>query len=250
MKYLTSEWYDLCQKTSLHFGMRVHKGAAQKDEAVYQHLRKRKEKAFIEDQREWDSIAFLREQGTNVGVGEPIEKYKEAFREFQESIHTRIYKKLPLDIQSQIADSRMFVLGYCTKEVKRKIKNLSLQYDKNTHDILMECFRVQKEENISDDMLTNIGFHDCEVASCQFDQNIVIRMERSSGYTDYNRVIFHEAKIIKQEKPIEGSTWLYNELYRNREGYEVHILFLGPNTYETHEFTVNCKDITFHIDSF
>ncbi|MBF4692101.1 DUF4085 family protein [Fusibacter ferrireducens] len=247
MKYLTSEWYELCQKTSLHFGMRVHKGAIHKAEAVYQRLRKRKEKVFIEDQREWDLLRSLREQAPDGHIHESIDKYKKAFSEFQEIMYTKKYEQLPATIQSQIADPRMFALGYCTKEVKRQLKRLSLENDRRTRAILEEFFRVQKEENIPEDMITNIGFHDCEVASCQFAQDIAIQMEASSGYTDYNRVIFHEAKVIKQEESLVGSTWLYNELYRNQEGYEVHVLFLGPNGYKTHEFTLSCKDITFHI---
>jgi hypothetical protein len=52
MKYLTKEWYELCQQMGLHFGMRVHNGAEGYDEALYLRLYKRKEKEFIKMQRE------------------------------------------------------------------------------------------------------------------------------------------------------------------------------------------------------
>ena len=52
MKYLTKEWYELCQQTGLHFGMRVHNGAEGYDEALYLRLYKRKEKKFVKMQRE------------------------------------------------------------------------------------------------------------------------------------------------------------------------------------------------------
>ena len=52
MKYLTKEWYELCQQTGLHFGMRVHNGAEGYDEALYLRLYKRKEKEFVKMQRE------------------------------------------------------------------------------------------------------------------------------------------------------------------------------------------------------
>ncbi|EGD48073.1 hypothetical protein Cpap_2760 [Ruminiclostridium papyrosolvens DSM 2782] len=52
MRYLTKEWYDLCQRTGLHFGMRAHKGAGQKDEALYLRLYKRKEQQFIKKENE------------------------------------------------------------------------------------------------------------------------------------------------------------------------------------------------------
>lgn len=40
MKYLTKEWYELCQKTGLHYGIRVHKGAHKRDDALYECLHK------------------------------------------------------------------------------------------------------------------------------------------------------------------------------------------------------------------
>lgn len=52
MKYFTNEWYDLCQRTDLHLGMRVHKRAHVRDEALYLRLYKRKEKEFVNLQRE------------------------------------------------------------------------------------------------------------------------------------------------------------------------------------------------------
>jgi hypothetical protein len=52
MKYLTKEWYNLSQQTGLHFGMRVHKDAARKDEGLYLRLKKRKENEFIKMERE------------------------------------------------------------------------------------------------------------------------------------------------------------------------------------------------------
>lgn len=51
MKYLTKEWYGLCQRTGLHFGMRVHKSAYVRDEVLYLRLYKRKEKEFVRQRR-------------------------------------------------------------------------------------------------------------------------------------------------------------------------------------------------------
>jgi len=52
MRYLTKEWYELCQLTDFHFGMRVHKDVARRDEGLYLRLYKRKEKEFIKLERE------------------------------------------------------------------------------------------------------------------------------------------------------------------------------------------------------
>ncbi|GGG71689.1 DUF4085 family protein [Paenibacillus radicis (ex Gao et al. 2016)] len=52
MKYFTKEWYELCQRTGLHFGMRVHKSAYVRDEALFLRLYNRKEKEFLIQERE------------------------------------------------------------------------------------------------------------------------------------------------------------------------------------------------------
>lgn len=52
MKYLTKEWYELCQRTGLHYDMKVNNGAAVYNEALYLRLYKRKEKEFNKIQHE------------------------------------------------------------------------------------------------------------------------------------------------------------------------------------------------------
>jgi hypothetical protein len=75
MKYLTKEWYELCQQTGLHFGMRVHNGAEGYDEALYLRLYKRKEKEFVKMQREAYDVdpRFMLEQDGCTLV--PLDKF-------------------------------------------------------------------------------------------------------------------------------------------------------------------------------
>jgi hypothetical protein len=75
MKYLTKEWYELCQQTGLHFGMRVHNGAEGYDEALYLRLYKRKEKEFVKMQREAYDVGprFMLEQDGCTLV--PLDKF-------------------------------------------------------------------------------------------------------------------------------------------------------------------------------
>lgn len=40
MKFRTKEWYETCQRTGLHFGMRIHRGAYELDEALFLRLYK------------------------------------------------------------------------------------------------------------------------------------------------------------------------------------------------------------------
>ncbi|HWQ50951.1 MAG TPA: hypothetical protein VN369_04020, partial [Terriglobales bacterium] len=156
MKYLTKEWYELCQRTGLHFGIRAHKGAAVYDEALYLRLYKRKENAFVKMQREVYDVdpGFMLEQDgctlvpldkfvsgeeiteddktvycmppeERARIQKLIEEYdarppfdekkcREEFRILQETQKKQTADRLPHELSQQIADMRVFSLGYCT----------------------------------------------------------------------------------------------------------------------------------------
>lgn len=52
MKYLTKEWYELCQRTNLYFDMKINDRAKEFNEDFYLRMYKRKEKTFVKLQRE------------------------------------------------------------------------------------------------------------------------------------------------------------------------------------------------------
>jgi hypothetical protein len=67
MKYLTKEWYELCQRTWLDFNMKVNNGAAVFDEALYMQIYKIKEDEFVKMQNEiydTDPSSLLTEDGS------------------------------------------------------------------------------------------------------------------------------------------------------------------------------------------
>lgn len=283
MRYLTKEWYNLCQMTGLHFGMRSHKGTYQKDEDLYLRLKKRKEKEFIKMERElydydprktleiYDDSVFIsadkfitgeeiRDEDTivyhmteeekdvfNKRIEEydsrgpfDVDKYKMEFDKRQDIIQSENINNIPSNLYSQIADPRVFALGYCTKEILSQLKELSKENKIKVNEALDEYRRAQNEEAVPEQLQERFGFHDCQVMSCEFNQDIVFYLDTSGGFTDNNKITFKDAKIIKQEKPLEESYWLYEELYIVQDGYEAHMLFWGE---DIHELTIKCKDI-------
>lgn len=283
MKYLTKEWYDLCQQTDLHFGVRVHRGAENYDEALYSRLYKRKENVFVNEQREIYNVdpRFMLEQDDGIIVsldafisGETIseedtmiyhmsteekeriqqlieeydsrppfdeEKSKEEFRFIQELERKEIVDRLPNELYQQIADIRVFSLGYCTEDILRQLKELSKENEKKVNQILNEYSKAQEAEIIPQDIQENYGFHDCLITELTVGKkDVMIHLDTSGGFTNFNEVTFSGAEIIKQDGPINGSTWLYEELYGTENGYEAHILFAGE---EMAELVIQCHDI-------
>ena len=283
MKYLTKEWYELCQQTGLHFGMRVHNGAEGYDEALYLRLYKRKEKKFVKMQREVYDVdpRFMLEQDGCTLVpldkfanGEVIneedkvvyhmspeekdsiqklikeydirppfdeKKCREEFSSIQEMAKKENVDRLPHELYQQIADVRVFSLGYCTKEILSQLKDLSKENEKKMNRVLNEYSKAQQEENIPQIIRERFGFHDCEVTEFTVGKkDVVMRLDTRGGFTNFNMITFVASEIIKQEGHIVGSTWLYEELYRMENGYEAHILFAGE---EMPEFIIRCNDI-------
>ncbi len=282
MRYLTKEWYQLCQQTYLYFGLRVHKGAIRRDEQLYLRLYKRKEKEFIQMEREVYDVdpRFMLEQEGMVFVpadklinGEEIkeketliyhmsdeercritklieeydsrppfdaEKSKKEFRKRQENFENDLIDRIPEEVYIQITDPRVFALGYCTKDILNQLKRYSRENGKKVDEILSESRKMLAKQEVPDELSKRFAFHDCKVIHFESGSDIELYFDTSGGFTEYNKIVFHNAQIIKKESPVEESVWLYEELYCNYSGYEAHMLFTGEII---HELTISCKDI-------
>lgn len=282
MKYLTKEWYKLCQRTCLHFGMKVIKGASVYNEELYNRLYKRKENEFVRVQHnfyDFDPRIMLEDDGkvfkplmilSNSEMFEedeivyhmPIEereriqklieeydvrppfdevKCREEFRDIQETFKIiQVKEKLPMELIDQIADIRLFALGYCTRKVLNQLEGISNENEMKVNSISKECMNAQQAEKIPQSIKEAFGFHDCRVTDFIVDKDIVMRLNTQGGFTDLNKITFVSSEIIKEDKFIVGSVWIYHELYCMENGYEAHIL-LERN--ELSELIIRCKDI-------
>ncbi|OBR64125.1 hypothetical protein A7K91_16025 [Paenibacillus oryzae] len=282
MRYLTKEWYEQCQQTGLHFGKRSHKGAYIHDDELYRRLYKRKEKAFVQLEREMydiDPRYMLKQDGaplvplSKVLNGEEISEADlivfEMPPEQREHIHQLIaafdvrppfdesgsqaefrsrhewqcesaFHSLPAELSSRIADKRLFALGYCTNEILTELKKLSKENERKIRRVMDECNKVRQGEDIPDSIAHTFGFHDCKVTELVVNKNIVMRLDTKGGFTSLNKVTFKDAQIIKQDQYIEGSHWLYEELYKVDSGYEAHMLFSGE---KMADLIIRCSDI-------
>ncbi|WNS44714.1 DUF4085 family protein [Paenibacillus sp. MMS20-IR301] len=283
MRYLTQEWYELCQRRGLHFGMRVHRGAAAKDEALYTRLYARKEKAYLKLEREIydvDPRFMLEHDGAELvsaralsGSGEikdediiiyrmpPEEKLhiekliadydvrppfdvtgsKYKFKEIHGWSCEDQARRLSGELYEQIADIRVFTLGYCTKEVLHQLKRESKANESQTGAVMSEYRSAQQAEAIPDHIKDKFHFHDCTVTGIHISEDMVIRLDTDGGFTHLNQITLLKAEILRQDAHVPGSSWLYEELYVVNGGYEVHVLLSGAGGMQ--ELIVRCKDI-------
>ncbi|KOY16801.1 DUF4085 family protein [Paenibacillus xylanivorans] len=281
MKYLTKDWYETCQQTGLHFGLRVHNGA------LFQRLYKRKEKEHIKQEREIydiDPRYMLEHDGqvlTRVDKafsGEEVaeedqmvyhmppeerthienliaeydacppfdeKKCKEEYKEAMEWNFQYKAEHLPKELVEQIADIRVFTLGYCTREILQQLKKQSAENTKEMDRVSKEYMEAILAQDIPGEIHSRVQFHDCTVTELLTGDEVVIRFDTHGGFTNINKVTLVAPEIIKQEGEIVGSYWLYQELYRIDQGYELHVLFGGEHM---PELIVRCADILVEVE--
>ena len=283
MKYLTKEWYELCQRTNLYFDMRVNEYAKVYDEALFLRLYKRREREFVKTQREVYDVdpRFMMEHDGEIFI--PVDKFitgealseedkivyhmsaeekehirklievydarppfdedkcKEKFAALQKIRQKEAADKLPPTLISRIADMSVFALGYCTKEIFHGLKVISKKNTVEMNRVLNEYRRAQQRENIPSNILEIFNFHDCQVTDfLVVGNNIVMKFDTSGGFSDYNKIVFVSSEIIKQDGQIINGIWLYEELYRVDNDYEIHMLITGD---KLSELTIRCSDI-------
>jgi len=171
-----------------------------------------------------------------------MERSKQMFRERIDNMLLYVKHRLPSEIYHRIRDIRLFALGYCTSEIYADIKKFSIENQKYTNQMMEELFSVRRLQEIPETISQNFNFHDCRVLQLEQskEKNYIIHLDPSGGFTEYNKVTFVNAEVIKEEPNIIGLSWIYDEIYSTSNGYEVHVLFDGGSL---SELIVHCEDI-------
>ncbi|NLC34182.1 MAG: DUF4085 family protein [Erysipelothrix sp.] len=171
------------------------------------------------------------------------EVYKDLFKQRLDINIKQLEKDLPKEVYNDIADIRLFALGYCSKEVYKQLKKISMINDKESKKILKQYHEIQSQQDIPEEIRDKFGFHDSIVTEViQEQNNITLRLDNKGGFSDVESVTFIDATLIKQDDNLEGKHWIYNELYKNEEGYEVHVLLAGETMLD---YIIQSKDIQF-----
>ncbi|WP_433751919.1 DUF4085 family protein [Paenibacillus amylolyticus] len=169
-----------------------------------------------------------------------IKKVYQMAAEERERIEKLIADYYVRQIFEQIADIRVFTLGYCTKEVMLQLKKQSAENRREMERVSDEYWEAIIAQDIPDEIHRRVQFHDCTVTELLTREEVLIRFDTRGGFTNINKLTLVAPEIIKQDGGIVGTYWLYQELYRIDNGYELHVLFDGENM---PELIVRCVDI-------
>jgi len=282
VKYFTKEWYELCQKESYHFALRADKRAETFSEEYFEKLYKKAVAEHIAMMERVNSVKFediypeefyCEPLGDYVLSQEEIEELKAEYYERREAAkycfetmdrsvvpssekrkfrrnwkcQMEIYNKnLPSEILDMVADIRVLALGNASAEVKKAITAFCRDNEKTVNKTMSDYWKYYKKAFGKNEPHFADGFdlHDCYVTSChKSGKNIVMHLE--GGMTNTTRVVFRDTEVLCREEPLRGAWWLYDELYKTENGYEMHVLLYKK---ELVYFTLTCTDVEIYSD--
>lgn len=229
MKYFTKEWYKLSQQTSLHYGLHILATAETVDEQLFERLYKNKERKHIIFQRKLyntdprhmfpfggyipleeiiDLSSIPDEHKITINPSEEEMKQLEegivSFENrplFDEHLHKQEFSeackfnldllsfKYPRDILSQVADYRVFALGYCTKQIYRQLKERSRSNSKMIRQISEAALNARLQQNINEAFYREIRFHDCKVVNVIKGEHLVLKLMEALHLTIKSRLL-------------------------------------------------------------
>lgn len=261
MKYCTKEWYQTMQKTDFHLLLKVSKKAEVFSEEYYRELYVKKETEQMRMDEEVSKVTFeeicfeeefpsheeydkaRKDFEKNSTKFDPEETKKNFRVNFEESIEY-LKSSLPADILAKVADIRVLALDCCTAEVKRLITKFCKNNEK-TVELAMKKLEKAEQEQFGENIpyFASESFHDCLITSLEKSgKDIVIKLDNSGGFTDCTGIVFKNAEIIEQDGDLSGAWWLYDEIYKTDNGFEIHALLEND---ELMYLTLKCEKTEF-----
>lgn len=251
MNYFTKEWYELCQKTSAHFGLEEDEKAEFFSEEYFQELyNQRLNELILEEVIAKHEIVKVK--GVYI-EHKPLDSKKVAEDFKQSLVHNQEHIKniLPEQILGRIADIRVFVLRKATRQVIKDMTHYCQENRKLTMKTIEDYQKYYKNalESLDKSVVERINFHDCTVIGIEQTENaLTLLFDNSGGFTNITKMHLKNYEIVKQDALLQNSWWLYHEIYKTNGKYELHVLLLKKDKSLTEgliEFTVSAEHISF-----
>ncbi|MEW9095469.1 MAG: DUF4085 family protein [Clostridiaceae bacterium] len=238
------------KKTSAHFSLEEAEEAEYFCEEYFQKLYNEKLMEWLTLREEDASYRRGREEAKESYIPtEPFNREKESKEFHKFFIYDQEYIKeiLPKEILEKIADIRVYVLGKASCEVIKYVTAFCKHNQKLVKKTIEEYRKYYKKALKSFDrtIIRNIIFHDCIIIDIkETEQSLSILFDNSGGFTNINEMKFENYEIIKQDTSLENSWWLYEEIYKTKDKYELHVLLRNKNA-NLVEFIISAEHISF-----
>ena len=274
LKFYTKEWYELMQKTDYTTGLKAIPDKNYSDKEIKAFYDSDLKKEIARDKK---LHKLMGSGGSGFGLlldgfgmkSLPFEA-EDAQREFDPSETVSCFKESYRNLLrfaadnfppwvAETVDKRLLALWRMPKSALEKLKAEERENKRKFNAINRKAERALSLQEIPDHIKAAFCYHDAAVLNISKQGKNTVMYLRKDGYwpdddTPYAKIIFKNVawqerevgivlRCVKDEENIVSSRcfYLYDELYRNDDGFEVHMMFWcgGKPKY----FTVSCEDL-------
>ena len=151
-------------------------------------------------------------------------------------------KQFPQWVQESV-DKRLLALNRIPENAYKRLKKEEQVNRRAFEKINAKATSVLEQQDIPDEIRSQFRFHDASVLAIKkVRSNVELYLKKDGGWpndtTPYIKLIFKNVRQFDREKGFSlrlklnkwgdlrtGCTYLYDELYRTENGYEVHMMF-------------------------
>ena len=239
MKTFTKEWYKKMQCVHYYIGLKINNDINKNnEEEIYKKVYETKKEEYI---KYWTNVDDLIKKLSGMNKNNSENDLIIIFDRQNKERTEYIKKILPETIINKITSIRLLSFDYCTQDEYEIIKSYCKDCEKTINESIKKYDEYIKK-TFKDNELKFIeeSFHDCLIKKCKKDDNnLVLKLDNKGGFTDKKKIIFKNVNIILDED-IVNNTYIYDEIYKNNNKYEVHVL-TGDD--ELRELILECEDI-------
>lgn len=260
MKYFTKDWYHKMQKTSMYVLLKIDERCNDYSEELYNLLYEEEKNKYVSLMSFWEDFdAFCNLMNSTDDTFKDLdeESKRKKFQElrdeefgglsltevFDEKLNNGINTlkgKLSDEILNEVKDIRVLALGYASSDVYNKIEKFCKDNEKFVNEQCDKYSLYEKEAFNEDFDFLNINWHDSFVVSAdviESDFEMVIDNIVSGTKT----ISFKNCNIILNDGNLNDCRWLYEEVYKINDGFEVHILVCDESGLK--EIILQCSEV-------
>lgn len=233
MRYMTKQWYQTMQDSGLGVCLEADERAGAYSEEVFRSVYQEKLDAWLLEREK--ICGFL---------SEPFDAQRErqSFAELYTRELAQYQTRTPGDILSKVADMRILALGLCTEAVRDAMEQYRRNCQETVERTMEEYWDAYKARGLDRVWTGDHSLHDSQVRHLrQEGEDLVLEFDREDeDWHTVSQIRFRDAGILRQEASVENAWWLYDEIWRVDNGYEVHVLLYRDAPVE---LIVSCSDV-------
>ena len=250
MRYYTKEWYQLMQGLHYVSGMTVLPDKEYTEEEIRGFYDADLAEEIERDRRIYEELNLPFDPAETI----------QCFEECYQGVKKYCLNSYP-EWAREFIDPRLVALNRITEGIYNRLKELEDANQAAFDAINAEAQAVLDRQNIPEEIHSIFRFHDAEVLTLKRrgrDAELYLSYgeELPDGKSPYMKVTFKNISFIEREKGLvfrkkvnghgiwsSSITYLYDELYRTDNGYEVHMLLWSGSGLRY--LTIGCGEIQF-----